>query len=248
MAQTASGSRKSAVYATLGVPSPFDTSFSLVTSPVFSPLVLGVIRLTLAIYATAFILGKIIYEGIHFKSDGAYVTLHTFRRRHCTEHNCRFFSYFTTLSYIGLLSYLWAAAVQTLAYALSRRSSYPLQRWYRPLQYLHLLLQSTVITYPILVTIVFWALLSEPSTLANTYNRWNNISEHMLNTVFAAFEILLTNISVSVGFRPRSYAISMPWVHIPFVVFLLACYLGVAYITAGTQGFYSTSHITISSR
>lgn len=32
-----------------------------------------------------------------------------------------------------------------------------------------------------------------------------------------------------------------PWLHTPLVVLLIACYLGVAYITYATQGFYSPS-------
>ena len=101
----------------------------------------------------------------------------------------RFFTYFTSLSYIGLDAYFWAAGVQTLAFALSRGNHYPLQRWPRPLQFLHSLLISTVFTFPIVVTAVFWALLSSPDTLATRYSAWSNISEHAMNTVFAAFEI-----------------------------------------------------------
>lgn len=56
---------------------------------------------------------------------------------------------------------------------------------------------------------------------------WSNISEHALNSAFALFEILLTNVA------------PMPWIHIPFLIVLLAGYLGVAYITFATQGFYS---------
>ena len=59
----------------------------------------------------------------------------------------RFFSYFTHLSYIGLIAYMYAAGVQTLCYALNRRKGYPLQQWPRPLQHLHKLLYSTVTTY-----------------------------------------------------------------------------------------------------
>lgn len=65
----------------------------------------------------------------------------------------RFFSYFTDLSYIGLISYLWASAVQTLVYAFRRDGTFPLQRWPRFLQFLHILLYSTITTfraYPIL--------------------------------------------------------------------------------------------------
>ena len=152
----------------------------------------------------------------------------------------RYFSFFTELSYIGLVAYLWAAAVQTLFFARSH-AVYPLQYWPRPLQFLHILLQSTILTYPILVTAIFWGVLSSPETLATRWSAWTNISEHALNTVFAAFEIFCTNASPSFGANPN--ALSMPWIHIPFLIIMLAGYLGVAYITHATQGFYSTSLI-----
>lgn len=56
---------------------------------------------------------------------------------------------------------------------------------------------------------------------------FSNISKHALNTVFAVFEIFLTNIG------------PLPWVQLPVTVLLLVGYLGVAYITHATQGFYS---------
>lgn len=49
-----------------------------------------------------------------------------------------------------------------------------------------------------------------------------------MNSAYALFEITLTNAGPS------------PWLHLPLCVFMLACYLGVAYITHATQGFYST--------
>jgi hypothetical protein len=48
-----------------------------------------------------------------------------------------------------------------------------------------------------------------------------------MNSGFALFEVLFTR------------AGPMPWSHIPFLILLLAGYLGVAYITYATQGFYS---------
>jgi hypothetical protein len=105
-----------------------------------------------------------------------------------------FFSYFTHLSYVGLCAYFWASGVQTAAFALRARSgnynpTYPLQRWHRILQFLHVLLFSTIITYrvyllpalalqitdetfaAIIVTAVFWSILSSPATLGTRWNR-----------------------------------------------------------------------------
>nr|VWP00397.1 MSP1 protein-like protein [Ganoderma boninense] len=60
---------------------------------------------------------------------------------------------------------------------------------------------------------------------------WYNISEHAINSGYALFEITLTNVG------PNS------WWHLPVCVFMLACYLGVAYITHATQGFYTYSFL-----
>ncbi|KAI0797403.1 hypothetical protein BC629DRAFT_1257969, partial [Irpex lacteus] len=210
------------VYRTLRVPTSFDSHFTLVTSPIFSPLVLAIIRLTLALYGTVFLIVTLIHQC---------VVDHTGKR---------YFSFFTELTYIGLVSYFWASSVQTFFFARSR-AVYPLQNWPRPLQFLHLLLHTTIVTYPIIVTAVFWGLIATPETLSSRWSAWVNISEHALNTVFAAFEIFCTNASPSFGANPQG--LSMPWIHLPFLIILLAGYLGVAYITHATQGFYTYSFL-----
>lgn len=62
---------KRGIYAVLGVDTPFDPHFSLVTSPVVPPLVLAGLRLALALYATVFVLFRLIYEGVRYHSDGS---------------------------------------------------------------------------------------------------------------------------------------------------------------------------------
>ncbi|KAI0831778.1 hypothetical protein BC628DRAFT_1310907 [Trametes gibbosa] len=200
-------------YSRFGVSAPFDPKHDLVTSPVFSPLVLAIIRLTLGSYALFVVLFHLIWEGVR------------------THEADSFFSYFTHLSYIGVIAYYFAAGVPTLCYALNGKTGYPLQRWPRPLQFLHLLLHSTITTYPFVVTVIFWALLSGPSTFATRFDGWINISQHAMNSAYALFEITLTNSSPS------------PWLHLPLCIIMLACYLGVAYITHATQGFYTYSFL-----
>jgi len=200
---------KGGIFPSLGVSSPFDTSNSLVTSPVVSPAVLAGIRLTFAVYGLTTALFVLIWDGVKLHTANSY------------------FSYFTELTYIGLLSYFWAAGVQTLVFALRGCTKYPLQTWPRALQFLHILLYSTITTFPILVTIVFWSLLASSATFDTRFSTWSNISLHAINTAFALFEILFTNVA------------PMPWLHLPFLVIFLAGYLGVAYITHKTQGFYT---------
>ncbi|KAG8688209.1 hypothetical protein FRC08_011549 [Ceratobasidium sp. 394] len=52
-----------------------------------------------------------------------------------------------------------------------------------------------------------------------------------MNSGFALFEVLFTR------------AGPMPWTHTPFLVIILGGYLGVAYITHATQGFYTYSFL-----
>lgn len=129
------------------------------------------------------------------------------------------------LSYWGLASYLVFAALHTFFYA--RRGRAPLDAWPRPLQALHALLYSTVTIFPFLVVIVFWGLLSLPTTLSTPFSAWGNISEHALNGVFAFVELVLPRTSPS------------PWIHLPFLLLLLALYLALAYVTHATKGFYT---------
>lgn len=63
-----------------------------------------------------------------------------------------FFSYFTYLTYIGLCAYYCASGTQTIVYAIQWRKlgagvGYPLQRWPRVLQAMHVVLQATVFTF-----------------------------------------------------------------------------------------------------
>ncbi|TRM69990.1 hypothetical protein BD626DRAFT_390487 [Schizophyllum amplum] len=200
-----------ALYRFFGVAGPvFDPTHDYVTSPLFSPLVLAALRLLLGFYTLVTLIFQLAWEGFHSPADLD-----------------SFFSYFTHLSYIGLCSYFFASGVQTLFYARSGHVSYPLQRWPKFMQALHTILFATIVTFPIIVTAVFWSLLASPEILGTTYSAWGNISVHALNTVFAAFEIFLTN-------APPIF-----WLAIPCSIILLACYVGVAYITYGTQGFYT---------
>ncbi|KAF8557174.1 hypothetical protein OG21DRAFT_1407583 [Imleria badia] len=192
-----------------GVSSPFDPTFHYVTSPILPPMILGSLRLLFAVYALI----------------TAITTLALY------QHPASYLSYFTDLTYIGLVAYFWASGVQTIAFVLRGRKSYPLQTWPRFLQLLHVLLHSSVIVFPIIVTVVFWALLASSATFATRYSTWTNVSQHVMNTCFALFEILFTHAGPS------------PWPHLVPLLVILVCYLGVAYITRATQGFYTYSFL-----
>ncbi|KAJ3847812.1 hypothetical protein EV368DRAFT_50523 [Lentinula lateritia] len=212
-------------YDSLGAPQPFDAHRAYVTSPWFSSMTLAAIRGMVALYTLATLLVILIWQAtVLHDADG-------------------YFSYFTELTHIGICSYYWASLTQTFCYALRQRHSiertpeYPLQRWPRIFQLLHVMLGTTIISYPILVTIVFWGFLASPAVFSTKFGTWSNISIHVLNTAWSVFEMIGTNSP-----PPR-------WSMLPCMIIILALYLALAYVTHATQGFYpysflnpSTSH------
>jgi hypothetical protein len=82
------------------------------------------------------------------------------------------------------------------------------------------------VCYPFLVTIVFWAVLYTGPWFLAQVNAWSNISEHAMNSLFALFEVII----------PRTNP--MLWIHILWLIIILACYLGLAYLTHSTRGIY----------
>jgi len=154
----------------------FDEQHKFVTSAIFPPWWLACIRLLLALYTLVASLFTLIWEARGFDSGSTAGS---------------YFSYFTNLSYIGICAYFFASGVQTFAYAQNLKQGkdeYPLQHWPWILRYLHGLLFSTIATFPILVTIVYWALLSSASTFDTPYSTWSNISKHALNSVMVIFD------------------------------------------------------------
>lgn len=139
-------------YSLMGVAhQPFSLPFT--TSWAFGPLPLAVVRLLLSLYA--FVVIFVIY-GTQPQGIG------------------RSFAFFTELTYWGLTFYTLVAGVHTLIYALRGRCW--LDSWPRPLQALHTLFYTTVITFPFLVTIVYWALLYTGAWFSEPLNQWRDVS------------------------------------------------------------------------
>jgi hypothetical protein len=72
---------------------------------------------------------------------------------------------------------------------------------------------------------VFWAIIFD-NVFYDKFDRYTNISEHALNSVFAFFEIVV----------PRTA--KTPKLHTIAIVVILALYLGLAYITLAVNHFY----------
>lgn len=127
----------------LGLSVPFDSQHNLVTSPFFKPTVLACIRLVIALYIFFTLLFVLVWEAVR-EHDASRSVGCNFQ---CWLIATSYFSYFTELSNIGLCAYYWAAFTQTVLFLSNGCKRYPLQKWPRFLQFLHLFLQATVLTF-----------------------------------------------------------------------------------------------------
>ncbi|KAF8336040.1 hypothetical protein F5887DRAFT_921016 [Amanita rubescens] len=98
-----------------------------------------------------------------------------------------------------------------------RKGTFALREWPRFLQFFHVWLYTTVVTFPIVVTAVFWV-VRQRSSRGLTHGATYKCTRSTL---------LLTNVPPP------------PWIYLPLNVAILACYLRIAYITSGTQHFYT---------
>ncbi|KAL8823779.1 MAG: hypothetical protein Q9191_005556 [Dirinaria sp. TL-2023a] len=197
------------VYDLLGATKPFDPSYRFVTSWLLPPVALAIIRFLLSLYVFTTIFFTFGWYDSHHQSITARQS----------------FSYFTDLGYWGLAFYFLFSSLHTFSYL--RRGGPWLHRWPRPLQAAHAIFYTTIVTYPILITAVFWAILYKGHWFPVIFNAWSNTSMHALNTVFASFEIFMTRTSPP------------PPSHLIILIIILAMYVGLAYLTHDTEGFYT---------
>ncbi|KAL2138316.1 hypothetical protein VTI28DRAFT_6990 [Corynascus sepedonium] len=189
---------------------PWDPTHRFETSWLLSPWVLFICRALISLYAFTTLLFVLAWQCARAVTG--------------CEASRASFSYFTSLTYWGLAFYFLAAATHTFTYA---RSGVPLlDRLPRPLQALHAAFYTTIIVYPIIVTVVYWARLYSGSWFDEIYAGWSNVSQHALNSVFAFFELVV----------PRT-DVPQP-VHMLWLILLLALYLALAYVTKADKGFY----------
>lgn len=156
------------------------------------------------------------WEGTHSSAGGDHAAGHSF-------------SYFTILTFWGLAFYFLTAAIHTFGFV--RTGSPLLDRFPRPLQALYSLYYTTITTYPFIVTLIFWGAIYDGSWFPLKFDAWTNISEHAMNSSFALFEILVTRTEPP------------PFIHAVWLIIILALYLGVAYITNATEGWFVYSFL-----
>jgi hypothetical protein len=146
-------------YRLMGVEAKFDADHHFSTSWLLPPLYLACLRALIAVYAFVVIIAVLCHDGTLPGPSEAE----------------RSFSYFTNLTYWGIAFYFVCSAVHTLTYV--RYGSALLERWPRPLQAMHSVFYTTIITFPFLVTLVFWIVLYDGTWFSIEFNAWSNVRD-----------------------------------------------------------------------
>lgn len=212
-------------YASWGIETTdFDPSYTFVRSHFVSPLILACIRGLLSIYSFTTIITC--YTWLAHKTATISlkdVNIGSYTIQQSDAAIGQSFSFFTYLTFWSLGFYFLVSSIHTFMYASKQRTW--LHFWPKPLQLAHSLYYSSITSFPFLVTIVFWGTMNS-GWPAGRFEQWINISVHALNSLFAIVEIILP------ATKPH------PWTHLSFVLLVLSVYLGLAYLTYETQGFY----------
>jgi hypothetical protein len=196
--------RQNRFYCFLGLPDsseavPFDYDRA-VLSPYIRPVYLGLIRVVIGIYMlTSFI--------VYF------LILASQKNKFLKKQAWKLLGDIAMLSFLGLTAYFFVAGYHTLTYSLKKRS--PLDRWPRPFQLAHLILQTTVLVLPLFSTIIYvsWTIPAQRGWHTRPLTRWSTITFYMLNSVFSYLEMGLCSSRIR------------PWSHILVIWLLLGLYL-----------------------
>lgn len=202
----------------------FDPHKTFVRSHFVSPLVLASIRAVMSIYSFTTII--ICYTWLAHKTATISlkdVNIGSYKVQQSDAAIGQSFSFFTYLTFWSLGFYFLASSVHTFVYAFRQRTW--LDKWPKPFQLAYSLYYSSITSFPFLVTIVFWCTMNS-GWPAGRFEQWINISVHGLNSVFAITEIVLPATAPP------------PIVHLSIILLVLSVYLGLAYLTRYTQGFY----------
>ena len=202
----------------------FDPNKAFVRSQFVSPLVLASVRAVLCIYSFTTLITCYTWLAhrtatISLKD----VNIESYTIQQSDDAIGQSFSFFTYLTFWSLGFYFLVSSVHTFMYAFRQRTW--LHNWSKALQLAHSLYYSSITSFPFLVTIVFWGTMNS-GWPPGRFEQWINISVHGLNNVFAIVEILLPATSPP------------PITHLSIVLLFLSIYLGLAYLTRYTQGFY----------
>ncbi|KAF9435916.1 hypothetical protein BGZ76_005240 [Entomortierella beljakovae] len=147
-----------------------------------------------------------------------------------TDSAMNYFKYFTHLTYFGIMSYLLTSTLWCYFYL--RQPESERAHWLKSgspwLGYTHWLLYATVVTFSVIVPIVFWTLLADGMDEWTPLQIFQNVSEHALDGIFGAVVEVILN---------RHFLEPIHVIFVAFVMFLFMLWAFVTYAaTAWDQG------------
>lgn len=154
-------------YSFLRVSRPFDPADRYTTSWLLSPAILALLRLSLSLWAFTTIFVIFGWNDSHGDAQSSR----------------RSFSYFTNLTFWGLAFYFLFSGLHGFSYARSGTSW--LRSWPSPIQAAHAIFYTTVVTFPFLVTVVYWGILYSGPWFPVVFQAWSNVC----SLVFLCFSL-----------------------------------------------------------
>jgi hypothetical protein len=131
--------------------------------------------------------------------------------------------YLAYLSFWALGFYFLISSTLTFLWTFRRRTW--LETWPKSLHLAYSIYYSSITTFPLVVTTIFWATMNS-GWPAGRFEQWVITSVHGLNGVFAITEIVLPATA------------SLPLTHLLVLSGIMAAYLGLAHLTRYAQGWY----------
>lgn len=91
---------------------------------------------------------------------------------------------------------------------------------------IHSFFYTTIVTFPFLVTGIYWAALTDGSKWESPWSTWNNVTFHILNTLFATFEIVVSRTNPT------------PWFHLLGLYAVLGLYFALTCFHFQLEGWW----------
>lgn len=214
-------------YKLIGVSSTtFDADRTFVRSSLVSPALLGTARAVISLYCFSTIIVGYTWQAFNIAQNylqDVKLPPYPFITNYLAIG--RSFSFFTWLCFWSQAFYFLVSSIHTFCFAGYHRT-WLHDKFPKPLQLAHSLWYTTIITFPFLVSTMFWATMYAGPWPKGHYEQWLNLSAHGLNSLFTLFEIVFPATK-----RP-------PVSHLAVVLLIMSLYLGLSYLTKATQGFY----------
>ncbi|KAF1806383.1 hypothetical protein V8B55DRAFT_1456379 [Mucor lusitanicus] len=129
-----------------------------------------------------------------------------------------FFSYFTTLTFVGLHSYLVTACVYHFRYLRNKNVDFMLNQP-SVLNYLFVYLYATVITNNVVTPVVYWSLLNQGTNGVPAISVWTNVSVHGVSFFLMLIDVTFNRMKISIRMVLFAILTVVLYMFLAFIIF-----------------------------